>query len=454
MNVDNHAQQPPRPPFYKKIFWLGNAGCRFVLDWARLYFTLRTEDSARRWQYRHLKRLIEHAWDNVPFYRQYWEASGFNPSMFRTLDDMRLIPVVDRNMLIAHRDEFIARGTDMSRMALITTGGTTGMPMEFYIDNYTARAKEQAHQMYAAWHVWGYRQGIDRCVTLRGARISPDLIEKGIFWKKSDRDRGIVMSSFHLLDANYEAYMEKIRETRPRFIRGYPSSVVALCRLMKAHDEHGIPGLKGVLCSSETIYDWQRNLVREVLGVEIYSSYGHTEKAVWAFERDGELLFPPRYGYAEFVDDDFNPIKEPGATGQILATGFGLDHFPLIRYMTDDIAEVGTPRPGFPQVARRILGRKQEFVIDRKDNCVPFTCADEVFWGLDDVVAYQYVQEEPGKLTIKIQTKEKFDESHAETISKMASDMFVDFDIKIENVADIPKTKAGKFRYLIQNIKI
>lgn len=453
MNVDNHAQQPPRPALYKKIIWLGASGCRFVADWARQYFTLKSEDAALRWQYRQLKRLIEHAWNNVPFYRRHWESAGFEPSMFRSLDDMRLIPVVDRNMLIAHRDEFIARGTDMSRMSLITTGGTTGMPMEFYIDNYRARAKEQAHQMYAAWHVWGYIQGLDRCVTLRGARIPAEKIERGIFWLESSRDRGIVMSSFHILDSNYDVYIKKIREEKPKFIRAYPSSIVALCKLMKAHGDHGLPGLRGVLCSSESIYDWQRELVREVLGVEIYGSYGHTEKAVWAFESGHEYLFPPRYGYAEFVDENYNPVTEPGAQGQIVATGFGLDRFPLIRYCTDDMAEVGAPRPGYPQVARSILGRRQEFVVDRKGNPVPFTCADEAFWGLDDVTAYQYVQDEPGKLTVKVQASVKLDKSVVESISRMAAEMFVDFDIKIEQVNDIPKTKAGKFRYLIQNIK-
>ena len=205
MNVDNHAIQPPRPSKLKKILWLGASGLRFLTLWTAQYLTLKSNDSVKRYQYRRLKRLIKHAWDKVPFYRQYWSEAGFNPSMFKSLEDISLIPVIDKNTILAHRDEFLAQGVNMSRLELITTGGTTGMPMEFYIDNYRARAKEQAHQMYAAYHVWGYRQYIDRCISLRGARIDDNLLSQGIFWQKSDRDRGYVMSSFHLLEENYQA---------------------------------------------------------------------------------------------------------------------------------------------------------------------------------------------------------------------------------------------------------
>lgn len=452
MNVDNHAIQPPRPSKLKKILWLGASGLRFLTLWTAQYLTLKSNDSVKRYQYRRLKRLIKYAWVKVPFYRQYWSEAGFNPSMFKSLEDMSLIPVIDKNTILAHRDEFLAQGVNMSRLELITTGGTTGMPMEFYIDNYRARAKEQAHQMYAAYHVWGYRQYIDRCISLRGARIDDNLLSQGIFWQKSDRDRGYVMSSFHLLEENYQAYIDKIRAYRPRFIRAYPSSIVALCLLMKKHGDHGFERLKGVLCSSENIYDWQRALVMDVLGVPIHSSYGHTEKAVWSFEHDGHLLFPPRYGYAEFVDDDLNPVNTPGSQAQIIATGYDLDAFPFIRYKTDDIAIVGASVEGYPQVADRIVGRRQEFVIDRYGNKVPFTCSDEVFWGLRGIDAYQYVQSTPGVMDINIQTSDDFDPATIETIKGSAREIFLNFDITVNQVPDIPKTKSGKFRYLIQNI--
>ncbi len=427
---------------------------RFLTCWGKQYFTLRTVEKSRRYEFVRLKRLIEHAWKNVPFYRRYWSENGFDPSKFNSLDDMQRIPLVDKRMIIENLDDCVATNIDKARLSKVITGGTTGMPMTFYIDNYKARAKEMAHQMYATWHIWGYRQGIDKCVTLRGARISDERLARGVYWTRSKLDRGIIMSSFHLLEQNYQVYIDKIRTERPRYIRAYPSSIVALCTLMKNHNDLGLEGLRGVLCSSETIYEWQRNLVKEVLNVPIYGSYGHTEKAVWAFEQNGKYLFPPRYGYAEFVDDAYNPVTKVGEQAQIIATGFDIDSFPFIRYKTEDLAVVGESEPGYPQVAECVLGRSQEFVIDREGNKVLFTCSDEIFWGIDGVDAYQYIQDVPGKLKVNICISSQFDMAKIEILKKEAIRIFINFDIDIAIVADIPKTRSGKFRYLIQNIKL
>lgn len=338
-------------------------------------------------------------------------------------------------------------------MSLVKTGGTTGMPMEFYIDNYKARAKEMAHLMYMEHHACGYRRGWDKCLTLRGARIPDELLRQNIFWVKSDRERGIIMSSFHIFEENYQIYIDKIRKERPRFIRAYPSSIVALCMLMKRHGEAPLKGLRGVLCSSECVYPWQRKLVKEVLGVEIFGMYGHTEKAVCAYQCQDCYLFPPLYGYTEFVDDQLHPVTTPGEKAQIIATGFGMDAFPFIRYRTDDVAVVGAPKKAFPQVAQEIIGRKQEFLVDRDSNHVPFTCSDEVFWDVPDVDAYQYVQHTPGHLEIHVLSRAVESDEMSALIRKNASQMFVNFDIDIIFVDDLPRTKAGKFRYLVQNIK-
>lgn len=116
-----------------------------------------------------------------------------------------------------------------------------------------------------------HRQGIDRVVTIRGARIDDKLIQKGVFWKRNPRENGIIMSSFHILEENYEQYLCKLRSYKPRFIKAYPSAIASLCILMQKHGDKKLNGLKGVICSSETIYDWHRTLVKDTLGVEIYS---------------------------------------------------------------------------------------------------------------------------------------------------------------------------------------
>lgn len=453
MNVDLQDIHDVRASAAQRMLALADSLRRFAVYGWRIATQSRRPERVKRRQLRQLQRTVQYAWDNVPFYRRHWTEHGFEPSMLKSLDDMRLIPVVTKDHVRAHAAEMVAANYPAHRISTIVTGGTTGMPTAFYIDNYTARAKEMAHQLWASWRFWGYRQGIDRCVTIRGARIPREKTEKGIFWQPTNIDRGLTFSSFHLLEENYDVYINKIRAERPRFIRAYPGSIVALCTLMERHDAEPIQGLKGVICSSESIYPWQRDLIRRVLGVEIYGNYGLSEKAVAAFQRGGKYVFPPTYGYTEFVDDNLKPVSEPGATAQIIATGFDGNCMPFIRLQTDDYVVVDTPWRGYAQTASSIIGRKQDFVIDRNGDRVGFTCSDEIFWELHAVQAYQYVQREAGKLEIRVQLSAP-DTAVLETIRQRAAEMFINFDISVTAAERIERTGAGKFRYLIQELTL
>lgn len=457
MNVtpENSLLEPtPKPNKAEKLLYLGQSALQAANLFAKTATTLKSNEAVRRFQLRQLQRLVRHAWETVPFYRSLWQNAGFNPDMLQSLADMQRIPIISKKDVLQNAPQMLSTRARRKMLSIVTTGGTTGMPLEFYINNYTARTKEIANQYYFELKVWHYRHWLDKCVAIRGTRIPEELINKGIFWVKSNRDRGLSFSSFHLTDENYSTYMAKLREYKPRFIRAYPSSIVALCQLMQRHGHHGLEGLKGVLCSSENVWPWQRKLVRETLGVDIYSQYGHTEKSVLAFEKNGLMLFMPRYGYTEFLNPEGKVTVTPGERALIVATGFGLDDFPFIRYNTSDYAIVGPEVEGFSVTSPQILGREQDFLVDRNGNHIPFTCADEVFWGITTINAYQYYQCRPGELTVRVQPAPGFTEAHRAKIAAEAQSIFINFDIKVVEVPEIPKTKSGKFRYLIQDLEL
>ena len=408
-------------------------------------------ERVKKIQYKKLRKQIYFAWKNIPFYREYWTKNGFSPEQFLSLDDVKKIPFIDKNIVREHYEEMLPRNCNRKKLTLATTGGTTGMPMQFYIDNYKARAKELVFQLYREYRFWHCWRFIDKVAILRGRQIAEGKVQQNIFWEKADGN--LYFSSFHLKNEHYEKYINKLREYKPKFIKAYPSSIVALCSMMKEHNDYGIEGLKGVICSSENIYDWQRNLVREVLGVEILSQYGHSEKAVWAFQYlDDKMCFHPMYSYVEFCDIDKNIDVNTGMA-HVVCTSFGNDYFPFIRYKTYDYIEVAEPQSYFTHVASRVIGREQDFVYDRDSNRTIFTNSDEPFWGITGVDAYQYIQNKKGFLVLALQINDKFENKSIDIIKHRMSEFFVGFDFEIHFVEEIEKTKAGKFRYLIQNIK-
>ena len=147
-------------------------------------------------------------------------------------------------------------------------------------------------------------------------------------------------------------------------------------------------------------------------------------------------------------------MTSPGQTAEVVVSGFSHDYFPLIRYRTNDLVEIGEPEGLFEKTAVRILGREQDFVYDNALNKKIFTNSDEPFWELDGVTAYQYVQDKPGEMTVRLQVSDRYELSTEERILSGINEVFPGFIIRFEYVNDIPKTARGKFKFLIQNLKI
>lgn len=401
-----------------------------------------------------LKQLVNYAWTYVPFYRKLWASNNISPDDIHLISDFEKLPTIDRNDIIANCDGFIPNGYNRNRLSRITTGGTSGMPMYFYIDNYKARGKEIAYVGHINRKCFGCGF-FERELLLRGDRIVNDKdLENKKFWRYSIVRHALLMSSFHITQENLPYYVAKLREYAPTVIKAYPSSLWALCYLLKRNDVGPLKSLKRVICSSENISDSLRSLVRETLGVEIYSFYGHSEKCVIAFQgNEGKMLFHPLYGYTEFISDKGEIVSQPGEIAEVVVTGFDHEYFPLIRYRTNDLIEIGTPQGLFDKTANKIIGRGEDFLYDKNYNKIIFTNSDEPFWKVKGIDAYQYIQDIPGKISVSLKVNSDFTNESEHNILLGMEEIFHGFEIEFCYVDDIPKTQRGKFKYLIQNIK-
>lgn len=99
-------------------------------------------------------------------------------------------------------------------------------------------------------------------------------------------------------------------------------------------------------------------------GAKVYSTYGVTELANSLCECDAGLgghLHDDQL-YLEVLDDDGKPLAD-GEIGEIVATTFGVEAMPLIRYRTGDCAAVFTQPCACGRTTLRIgpiVGRKQQ----------------------------------------------------------------------------------------------
>ena len=202
------------------------------------------------------------------------------------------------------------------------------------------------------------------------------------------------------------------------------------------------------------------NIVEEVFKAKVTNYYGHSEKCVIAAEcRDNHCMeFYPIYGYAELINDKDTGCTQEDEQGEIVATGFNNLAAPFIRYRTEDIGiytkDTCHDHPHWFAL-KRIEGRKQYFIMNSDGTPISAMHIDRPFWKIrNDIYAYQYVQDAPGIITVNIHAREKLNDCQIEEIRREFLEVHFKFDIDIKMVDHIPRTKSGKFRYLIQNIEM
>ncbi|MFQ5412339.1 MAG: hypothetical protein ACE5EC_08565, partial [Phycisphaerae bacterium] len=82
--------------------------------------------SLRRESDRRLRGMIRHAYEQVPFYRDWWRGAGLRPDDVRGSDDLPAIPMVDKDLVVDAGDAILDRRADRDALDEMSTSGTSG----------------------------------------------------------------------------------------------------------------------------------------------------------------------------------------------------------------------------------------------------------------------------------------------------------------------------------------
>jgi phenylacetate-CoA ligase len=417
-----------------------------------------SEKQLQEYQLRELSRLLRHAYDNVPYYRRVFDKLGLKPDDIQSFDDLRKLPLLTKEIIRDNYVDFKAKNYPERRLEYVSSGGTTGERMKFCYEKSVSRAIEWAF-IKNLWDTVGYRF-TDKCAILRGYDVKP--AHKGVYWEKTLFGRWLILSSGYLSDEHMEAYINKIRKFKPKYIQAYPSSITILARYMKEHETKPFSSIKAVILSSESIYPGQRELIEDVFKCKTYAFYGQTERVILAGECEENSCYhvSPEYGILELLRPDGTPVRQEGESGVMVGTSLTSFAMPLIRYVTNDVGiyteqlcECGREH----QLLKGIQGRTQDYVITSDNKAIPFTmiCISVRSSSLEKARQYQYSQENAGELLLNIVRKDGFTEKDSESIRKEICEKFGDsIKITVSNVDQIQRTPSGKQRMLVQKLPI
>jgi len=403
------------------------------------------------YQWQQMKKLITHAYDNIAYYHDIMEQANLNPDDFRSFEDWSKLPFLTKDLIRKHKEELVAKNMRHKCLAS-NTGGSTGEPLEFYWERGRSRSLERAF-MWRQWEWGGFKYG-RRTAIIRGQTVKEGL------WHYDPIDKHLFINSYNLSDPNCVLILDKLRKFKPVSIQAYPSTLTLLANWMQSKNEPPIKSIKTILCGSENLYPAQKKLFEDIFNARVYSWYGLGESCCLAgyCEKQDYYHVYSEYAYIELVDSKGNllPWKE-GQRGEIVGTSLINNTMPFIRYRTGDIAVVGpescTCGRNYKLLAK-IEGRKQEYIITSDGRAIALTGAvfGQHWHAFSKIQQIQFVQDEPGKIVVKIVKGSGFDSEDEEEIRhKITGCVVSGLTMSFDYVDTIPLTTRGKHLFVKQS---
>jgi len=414
-------------------------------------------EQLRRIQFTKLKALLHHSYKTVPFYRDRYKQAGLKPDDIRSLDDLKLLPILHKDGIRNDHKRFLSE-EPRTPVFKVSTSGSTGIPMEFHISQSAAAAANISRIRALEW--WGIKLG-DRELRFGGIGYPMGSGVK-VFAKKHFispvRYRIMnrrTLSAFDMSPQSMDEYWDFIQKYSPKYFFGYPSSFHIFAQYIreKGYDGKSL-GLRCVVATGETLFDWQVQEIEAVFNCPVANEYGSVEVGVIAYGHPcGELHIMDDFIFFEVVKS--NPNDE---AGEIVVTHLENWGSPLIRYNVQDLAiPLDDPFPcphglGFKKI-KRVIGRYHDLIRLPSGRIVHGTYFEGLMRNVAGVQQYQVIQKKPDLFEILVVIDEEFTADQEDFIREKINLHMEYAQVEIIRTQSISKEASGNLRYVISEVK-
>ena len=414
-------------------------------------------EEVRAYQEERLRDIVVHAYETVPFYRRRFDAIRLRPADVRGYQDLPKVPLLTKHDIRLHFDELRSRSLPAHQLRTGHTSGTTGTPLTVGYDQNTVWMTYAVFDRHYRWAGLGTGRGGDRVAVARGNVIVPLDRKQPPFWRYNRPMNQLLLSSFHLSRANLPAYVEALARFRPAALDGYPSTLYLIARYLQ-HVGETFP-LRAAITSSETLYDFQREVIEERFQCRVFDYYALAERVIFSGECDrheGHHV-AMEYGLAEVTDANGEPCPR-GKAGRLVGTSLHNFAMPLLRYVTNDMTAL---RPDACSCGRGLelledVTTKAEDVLTLKDGrLISPSVLTHPFKPLDCIAGSQIVQTAPDAITVRLIPGAGYnDDLTHHLVSELQARLGDDTRIDVQVVDELETSANGKFKWVISHVPL
>ncbi len=396
-----------------------------------------------------LRKLLCHAAQNVPYYRDLFKTHGFDPRAVRSAKDLAGLPLLTRELVRERYDDLVDpnfRGTNFKK----GTSGSTGKPLRF---EYSRESEHWRQAIKLRGYGWaGYRPGRKAFFYWAAVAAGPPSLK--IRLDRALR-RETFFDSMKQDEAARVAALDILRRTRPEVVICYTQSCAQFARWIVdrgLRDWDDIP----VICGAEGVLSADRASLCKAFGPGVFETYGSRETMLMAAEcqahagmhlsEENILLEVLRNGRA----------LGPGESGDVVVTDLHNYGMPMIRYVNGDLALLASDGrcPCGRGLARleRVEGRRADTLFDKAGNAVPGIVFHVLFSDArrELVRQFQAVQRRNGEVVLKIVRGRDFADDAFQSVTTRFSEYLRGLPFTVEfHEAIAPHQGSGKLQTIV-----
>jgi phenylacetate-CoA ligase len=416
------------------------------------------EEALKEYQSARLRQIISHAYTNIPYYQKLFRENSIVPGDIQTVEDLKKIPFLTKDLLRHSFDSLTARNANKYKPVLLSTSGTTGVKINFYVDK-PSNVLEFVHY----WRSWGWAgyKIRDTFALLTSEDFVYIFNKRETLYHFNAFTKQLTVNSMLFSRKYLDDLIGMFRKFKPLFLKGFPTNLYMLALILNEKRNHGI-SCKAIFSQGAHLPHYQRNLIEEVFSCKVFDSYGHMERTMAISQCPlGSYHIHQDYGIVELEEPEMHLVDgSDGDTCIREVVGTSLHNFamPLIRYRTGDFVTI-KKRPekclckrSFPTIVS-VIGREVDLITTRDKKKIAGLFS--VFSHAPGIIMGQIIQEAIDRLHVKIVCEGK-DAEQTDRILTGHIRQFVgdDMHISIEHTTldGIRKNSFGKFKLVISNI--
>lgn len=397
-----------------------------------------------------IRRLLFHAYETVPYYRQLFIGMGFHPSDFDSLSDLSVLPLLTKTDIRGHHESLISSAFVDQPLYWKKTSGSTGVPLEIAVNQEALQWKTACTIRSDEWSGWRLGR--------RVAKVwgNPEYLKQG--WKGRVRnalvDRARYLDTIGIDEQRMSDFGRSLARSRPSLLFGHAHSLYLFACFAKKNFS-GMIRPDGIISTAMLLHDWQRLAIEEAFGCPVTNRYGCEETSLIACECEQHqgLHINEDSLYAEVLHD------RPGCEGEgsLVLTDLTNVAMPLIRYKVGDVVAKSGRRCACGRglsLIDRVEGREADYVLTPAGKLISGISLTENFaLHIRGTAQVQIEQESERFLRLRIVPDDDFGSDSHWQIETLVRDMFgPEMEYDVDLVESIPQEPSGKYRFCISKV--